>query len=67
MLISNSAQKKDNRMTTDHGVKVQDTDHWLKAINPDGRAGPSLLEDQIAREKIHRCKLSFRLVLILWT
>lgn len=48
-------QKKDNVMTTDHGVKVQDTDNWLKAVGGDGRPGPSLLEDQIAREKIHRC------------
>ncbi|TGZ83526.1 catalase-domain-containing protein [Ascodesmis nigricans] len=51
---TSDAQKKENRMTTDHGVKVHDTDHWLKAIDPTGRAGPSLLEDQIAREKIHR-------------
>lgn len=43
-------------MTTDHGTKVQDTDHWLKAIDANGRVGPSLLEDQIAREKIHRCE-----------
>jgi catalase len=56
-------------LTTDHGVKVSNTDDWcvfmlsrrnhiinrlarLKVI--DGRAGPSLLEDQISREKIHR-------------
>ncbi|KAF9448892.1 catalase [Macrolepiota fuliginosa MF-IS2] len=40
-------------LTTDHGVKVSDTDNWLKVS--DGQCGgPSLLEDQIAREKIHR-------------
>lgn len=58
-------------LTTDHGVKVPDTDNWY--ISPkvgfstyshlwtdrlkvsDGQHnGPSLLEDQIAREKIHR-------------
>lgn len=50
------AQKKENRMTTDAGVKVQDTDHWVKVVGEDGKHGPSLLEDQIAREKIHRCE-----------
>ncbi|KAI0932534.1 catalase A [Taiwanofungus camphoratus] len=40
-------------LTTDHGVFVTDTDNWLKA--QDGiHTGPSLLEDQIGREKIHR-------------
>ncbi|KXN82631.1 Catalase A [Leucoagaricus sp. SymC.cos] len=40
-------------LTTDHGVKISDTDNWLKAS--DGQyTGPSLLEDQIGREKIHR-------------
>lgn len=37
--------------TTDHGMKVSDTDHWLKAVD-DEKTGPSLLEDQIAREKV---------------
>ncbi|CAA7265326.1 unnamed protein product [Cyclocybe aegerita] len=40
-------------LTTDHGVKVADTDNWLK-VSDGSLAGPSLLEDQIAREKIHR-------------
>ncbi|KAF9533564.1 catalase [Crepidotus variabilis] len=40
-------------LTTDHGVKVSDTDNWLK-VSDGTHAGPSLLEDQIAREKIHR-------------
>ena len=48
------ASKEGNRMTTDHGVKVQDTDHWLR-VSSENHIGPSLLEDQIAREKIHRC------------
>ncbi|KAJ6566522.1 catalase-like domain-containing protein [Mycena capillaripes] len=41
-------------ITTDYGARVSDTDTWLKLA--DGRAGPgpALLEDQIAREKIHR-------------
>ncbi|KAK7037458.1 catalase 1 [Paramarasmius palmivorus] len=40
-------------LTTDHGVPISDTDNWLKAA-ADNSTGPSLLEDQIAREKIHR-------------
>ncbi|KAF7165459.1 hypothetical protein CNMCM6106_001617 [Aspergillus hiratsukae] len=40
-------------LTTDHGVRVSNTDQWLRVTN-DRRTGPSLLEDQIAREKIHR-------------
>lgn len=46
-------EKKGNRMTTDHGVKVHDIDNWLKISNAD-KQGPALLEDQIARERIHR-------------
>jgi catalase len=55
-------------LTTDHGVKVSDTDNWYVWLSmikrrayphrlkvTDGiHAGPSLLEDQISREKIHR-------------
>ncbi|MBE3041617.1 catalase [Candidatus Bathyarchaeota archaeon] len=39
--------------TTDHGVGITDPDHWLR-VATEQRSGPSLLEDQIAREKIHR-------------
>ncbi|EEH22140.2 catalase A [Paracoccidioides brasiliensis Pb03] len=39
--------------TTDHGTKVSNTDNWLRAAS-ENQTGPSLLEDQIAREKIHR-------------
>lgn len=37
--------------TTDHGVKVSDTDFWLRLAS-ENQTGPSLLEDQIAREKV---------------
>jgi len=51
-----SVEKSGNRLTTDSGTKVYDADHWLKVVDPStGHNGPSLLEDQIAREKIHRC------------
>ncbi|PCH33365.1 catalase [Wolfiporia cocos MD-104 SS10] len=47
------AAKPTKGLTTDHGVYISDTDNWLKA--QDGvNTGPSLLEDQIAREKITR-------------
>lgn len=39
------------KFTTDHGVPVSNTDNWLKAVD-ERHTGPSLLEDQIAREKV---------------
>ncbi|OJJ43848.1 hypothetical protein ASPZODRAFT_161412 [Penicilliopsis zonata CBS 506.65] len=39
--------------TADHGVNISNPDNWLKGVAPN-RTGASLLEDQIAREKIHR-------------
>jgi len=38
-------------MTTDYGIKITDPDHWLRVAS-DSNTGPSLLEDQIAREKV---------------
>lgn len=40
-------------LTTDFGVPVSNTDHWLKVSNGQN-VGPHLLEDAIGREKIHR-------------
>lgn len=40
-------------LTTDHGVRVENTDQWLRIVD-DKRMGPSLLEDQISREKVLR-------------
>ncbi|KAJ5632311.1 hypothetical protein N7490_008650 [Penicillium lividum] len=40
-------------MTTDYGIKISDPDHSLRVVS-DSTTGPSLLEDQIAREKIMR-------------
>lgn len=37
--------------TTDHGTKVSNTDNWLRIVD-DKKTGPSLLEDQVAREKV---------------
>ncbi|KAJ5942732.1 hypothetical protein N7516_002900 [Penicillium verrucosum] len=40
-------------MTTDNGVKISNPDQWLRVVD-EKKIGPSLLEDQIAREKIMR-------------
>ncbi|KAL1970256.1 hypothetical protein VTN77DRAFT_5416 [Rasamsonia byssochlamydoides] len=42
-----------SKFTTDHGVPVSNTDNWLRVLD-NQHTGPSMLEDQIAREKIHR-------------
>lgn len=47
--------------TTDHGVRINNTDQWLRVAD-EHKIGPSLLEDQIAREKVIRLpslRLSF--------
>lgn len=48
--------KSSTKMTSDYGAHIPDTDHWLKVVNPQdpNGHGPALLEDQFAREKIHR-------------
>lgn len=40
-----------SKFTTDHGVSVSNTDNWLRVLD-DQHTGPSMLEDQIAREKV---------------
>ena len=40
-----------HRLTSDFGVKQNNTDVWLKASTGD-RTGPALLEDNFAREKV---------------
>ena len=47
---TNYDQSKD-KMTTDWGNKVSNTDHWL-AVSTDDSYGPSLLEDGHGREKV---------------
>lgn len=37
--------------TTDYGIKVHDLDHWLRVAGQE-HVGASLLEDQIARERV---------------
>lgn len=38
-------------MTTDYGIKISNPDNWLRVVD-EKHTGPSLLEDQIAREKV---------------
>ncbi|KAJ2895444.1 hypothetical protein MKZ38_006589 [Zalerion maritima] len=49
--ITEANQK--SRITSDYGVKQNNTDDWLKVVNED-QTGPALLEDPFGREKIHR-------------
>ena len=42
----------DHRITSDYGVKQNNTDVWLSASTED-RKGPQLLEDHFAREKVN--------------
>lgn len=51
--IVNLETYKIKGLTTDFGSAVSDTDTWLKVSNG-GTTGPSLLEDHVGREKIHR-------------
>ncbi|EEY16636.1 catalase-1 [Verticillium alfalfae VaMs.102] len=44
---------QDSRLTTDYGVKQNNTDDWLRIVSDD-HTGPGLLEDNASREKIHR-------------
>ena len=51
-----SADTKDvhdgsHRITSDYGVKQNDTDHWLAVVSDD-KQGPQLLEDPFGREKV---------------
>jgi catalase len=41
-----------DRLTSDFGVRQSNTDDWLRVANGD-HTGPSLLEDQFAREKVY--------------
>lgn len=43
---------KDSRITTDFGVKQENTDEWLKVVSND-HTGPHLLEDAAGREKVN--------------
>lgn len=45
--------------TTDFGTKVHDVDHWLKTADEKSNyVGPSLLEDQIGRERVSNSGIS---------
>lgn len=43
--------KSSEHMTTDFGHKVSNTDNWLRVASQE-QTGATLLEDQVAREKV---------------
>jgi hypothetical protein len=46
-------QHTSQNTTTDFGAKVSTVDNWLKVVDNDtGKIGPSLLEDEVARERV---------------
>lgn len=52
------AHSKQNT-TTDFGTKVHDVDNWLKTADEKSNyVGPSLLEDQIGRERVSETNIS---------
>lgn len=42
---------QNSRITSDYGVKQNNTDEWLRVASAD-QTGPMLLEDHFAREKV---------------
>lgn len=46
-----NAHQTSKTMATDYGAKINDGDHWLKVVGAEGH-GPSLLEDQVGRERV---------------
>lgn len=46
-------------ITTDFGMKVSNTDSWLRVATQD-RTGPMLLEDPVGREKVSTAFLEIR-------
>jgi hypothetical protein len=51
-LKANIVEPSENtRITSDYGVKQNNTDHWLR-VNSEDQTGASLLEDAFGREKV---------------
>jgi catalase len=51
--VTKDVHDPSHRITSDYGVKQNNTDDWLKIVSDD-HTGPMTLEDPFAREKIHR-------------
>lgn len=62
-LKANIVEPSENtRITSDYGVKQNNTDHWLR-VNSEDQTGASLLEDAFGREKVcYSIYRSFRFV-----
>lgn len=64
-LKANTVEPNENsRITSDYGVKQNNTDHWLRVASED-QTGPSLLEDAFGREKVCHQNRALYLDLIL--
>lgn len=50
---------ENSRITSDYGVKQNNTDQWLRVATED-QTGPSLLEDTFGREKVCTYPPEFR-------
>ena len=51
--VTKNVHDKGHVLSADYGPKQSNTDDWLRVVTED-KTGPMLLEDQFAREKIHR-------------
>lgn len=45
------AYDESSRITSDYGVRQNNTDEWLRVVS-ENQTGPALLEDPFAREKV---------------
>jgi hypothetical protein len=63
-LKANTVEPTENsRITSDYGVKQNNTDEWLRVSNED-QTGPALLEDSFGREKVHITHLNTSITFI---
>lgn len=54
-LKANTVEPTENsRITSDYGVKQNNTDEWLR-VSTEDQTGPALLEDAFGREKVSHC------------
>ncbi|KAI5308790.1 hypothetical protein KEM55_004864 [Ascosphaera atra] len=54
--LNRNTVEQTHSFTADHGVKVTNTDNWLKAVD-ENRTGPHLLEDTLALQKVDKSSL----------
>lgn len=52
-----------SRITSDFGVKQNNTDDWLR-VNSEDQIGPMLLEDNFAREKVRNHSIDIQTLIV---